>query len=451
MSTDPSHRQMGQSVGAKLRAARQAKKYTQSQLATPDFSVSYISAIERGQIHPSLRALEILARRLDLSSTQLLPERSHSEHGVGIVTPPLFDDETATELALLEAHIHILRGTATEAITHLKKLPTRTLHHKHRIRHSYLLGWAYMLTADMPNCEDALSEVERLSIEHNDSYSRLRAFNLLGLAHSSMSNHQQALQAHQRCLELLQDAQPSDPFFLCMVYSHLGQHHSNLNDFPSALHMFKQAIELAQGLATEAAMQSSYWTIAQHYSQAQEHHLASLYSHKCFYLSERPAGGVLKGEIYYYLGRTLLQSDQEKARTFLEDALLQPNNHQDVLSQASLTVCLAEWHFQHGNLSQAAQLSEQAYQLVQPLGESMIAAQALILWGRIDYAQKRCEEGDKHFVAGLEMLENLGLYEESSDQYALYAQLLDEGQRLQEAIAYYKRAFESRRRIGAYN
>src|SRR5579863_7204467 len=105
MSPDASHSQMGQSVGAKIRAARLARRYTQSQLAAPDFSVSYISAIERGQIHPSLRALEILARRLDLSSTQLLPERSQSEHGVGIVAPPPLDDEITTELALLEAQI----------------------------------------------------------------------------------------------------------------------------------------------------------------------------------------------------------------------------------------------------------------------------------------------------------------------------------------------------------
>jgi len=57
MSTDQSNNKLGQSVGAKIRAARQAKKYTQSQLALPDFSVSYISAIERSQIHASLRAL----------------------------------------------------------------------------------------------------------------------------------------------------------------------------------------------------------------------------------------------------------------------------------------------------------------------------------------------------------------------------------------------------------
>src|SRR5216684_9118833 len=75
MPSGQSYPQIGQTVGPRLRAARLAKKYTQSQLASPDFSVSYISAIERGQIHPSLRALEILARRLGLSSTQLLPSQ----------------------------------------------------------------------------------------------------------------------------------------------------------------------------------------------------------------------------------------------------------------------------------------------------------------------------------------------------------------------------------------
>lgn len=450
MSTDPSHRQIGQSVGAKIRAARQAKKYTQNQLAAPDFSVSYISAIERGQIHPSLRALEILAQRLELSSTQLLPERSQTEHSIGIIAPHPIDDEAATELSLLEAHIHILRGAALDAITNLKKLPIRSLNHQHRVRHSYLLGWAYLLIGEMQNCEVSLSEVDRLALEHNDFYSRVHAINLLGIAYSTMNNHQQALQTHQRCLEILQEAQTPDPFFLCIVYSHLGHHYTSLNDFSSSLSMFKQAIELAQDLASEDQLHSNYWAISQYYSEAQEHHLASIYAHKCLYLSQQPVNSCLKGEIYYYLGRALLKGDQETARTFLEDALLQPENNQDILSQASLLICLAESHLQSGNLSKAAQLTEQATQLVQHLAENMIAAQTLILHGRIDYAQHDYVKGDKSFVEGLAMLEHLGMNEEASDQSALYAQLLDEREQIQEAIVYYKRAFESRRRIGSY-
>src|SRR3979411_3145147 len=107
MPSDHSHQNIGQTVGAKIRAARLAKKYTQSQLAAPDFSVSYISAIERGQIHPSLRALEILAGRLGLSSTQLLPNRSQPEdrHGAQLSIPEREDEEMDT--ILLEANVQI--------------------------------------------------------------------------------------------------------------------------------------------------------------------------------------------------------------------------------------------------------------------------------------------------------------------------------------------------------
>src|SRR5437763_13805856 len=109
MSTDQSNSKLGQSVGAKIRAARQAKKYTQSQLAVPDFSVSYISAIERGQIHPSLRALEILAGRLGLTSTQLLPIRSQSDDQPSIAADTFQQNEEEDALHLLEADISIMQ------------------------------------------------------------------------------------------------------------------------------------------------------------------------------------------------------------------------------------------------------------------------------------------------------------------------------------------------------
>src|SRR5438445_2619826 len=111
MTIDPTHSQMGQSVGAKIRAARQAKKYTQSQLAHPDFSVSYISAIERGQIHPSLRALEILARRLDLSSIDFLPENTRNTFAGGVSANAESDEEEIAALTLLEAQVSILQDT----------------------------------------------------------------------------------------------------------------------------------------------------------------------------------------------------------------------------------------------------------------------------------------------------------------------------------------------------
>ena len=123
---------------------------------------------------------------------------------------------------------------------------------------------------------------------------------------------------------------------------------------------------------------------------------------------------------------------------------------QDSLTHASITIRLAEWFLVHNQLEEAAQLARQAFELARSFGNTIIAVETLLTQGRIAYAQEKYKEGDEHFVAGLDMLEQLQLHEELADQSASYAQLLDERNRAQDALTYYKRAFESRRRVGGY-
>src|SRR6185312_9147540 len=59
-------------LGQRLRKARLARNLTQSEVAQQQFSVSYISAVERGQIKPSLGALEKLSERLRVPLADLL-------------------------------------------------------------------------------------------------------------------------------------------------------------------------------------------------------------------------------------------------------------------------------------------------------------------------------------------------------------------------------------------
>src|SRR5262249_1161567 len=61
-------------LGQRLRRARLARNLTQGEVAKNQFSVSYVSAVERGQIRPSLGALERLAERLQVPLTDLLSE-----------------------------------------------------------------------------------------------------------------------------------------------------------------------------------------------------------------------------------------------------------------------------------------------------------------------------------------------------------------------------------------
>src|SRR5205085_3467849 len=220
MPSDQSFSQMGQSVGAKIRAARQAKKYTQSQLAVPDFSVSYISAIERGQIHPSLRALEILARRLGLSSTQLLP--GHGQDGTKATssTRTQVRSEEEVELELLEAQIAIRQGAVQQAIAQLLNVTSKDLSQRQQVQLRYLLGWAYSQTAQLQEGESVLSEALQL-IKDPDDYLSAQILNALGTVYASMHNYAQGLQAHQNSLDLLEKHSPHDPFFLAQVYTNM--------------------------------------------------------------------------------------------------------------------------------------------------------------------------------------------------------------------------------------
>src|SRR4051812_3261445 len=59
-------------LGQRMRAARPERKLSQEALAQPEFTKSYISAVERGKVRPSLKALELLSRRLDVPLSELL-------------------------------------------------------------------------------------------------------------------------------------------------------------------------------------------------------------------------------------------------------------------------------------------------------------------------------------------------------------------------------------------
>ena len=289
---------------AKLRAARLARRYTQSQLAAPDFSVSYISAIERGQIHPSLRALEILARRLDLNSSHLLPDRS--QPGNGVPAPSLSRDGDEMDLVLIEGQIAILQGNAQQAIHRLSRLPHKGMKPQLLLRQGLLLGWAYLLTDQLPASEQSLLDVEKHAKEQHNTPTLLHALYLLGQVYTAMYNHEQAQQGYERCLAEMEHAVPLDPFLQSQVYNLLGQEYAALEQSDMAIEKFKQAIAIAEELTDVTYLKTVYQEICTHYANTQEYLLATIYAHKCLHL-QRQNILPLKREIYHNLGRAMMK------------------------------------------------------------------------------------------------------------------------------------------------
>ncbi len=430
-----------------MRAARIAQHYTQSQLAAPDFSVSYISAIERGQIHPSLRALEILAARLGLTSTQLLPNRSQPEDRLSASSNHIEHDDDEIELALLEIHILIVQGATTEAIEQLENISIKRLKRQHLLRHRYLLGWAYYNTEQFQESEYVLTEGSQIAKELNAHYTDLHILNQLAITYAAMRNYAQALLAHQQTIELLESTEPYDPFLALQVYIQMGQHYTRLENFERALEMFTKALAITEGLSSAQHIQTTYARLSHYYATEKENNLAILYAYKSAQVHNQETMKRLGSELHHYLGHAILQGDQQKARAYLDEALQNPSVLQNSLTQASIYTRKAEWHFIRHELQDAEHDAKLAEALATAFGKTIILAEALIMLGRIEYAQQHHDDGSQHFVAGLDILEELGHHQELADESVRYAQLLEEAGKEREAFTHFRRAFQSRQKL----
>ena len=440
MPSDESHSTLGQSVGAKIRAARLAKKYTQSQLARPDFSVSYISAIERGQIQPSLRALAILAGRLGLSSTELLPSgEKSSAYTTTTVRDKSIPDEHEVELELLETQIVIRQGLPHKALEQLRNLTSKNLNPRQELQLRYLIGWAYSKTFQLQESESILLQAQQLANDQNNPLI-LRILNVLGTVYASMGNYKQALATHTETLKQIESHQPQDPFFLAQVYFNMGQHYTHLSQFDEAIAMFKRALDISQQLVTPQHLKSTYLHLTQKYAGEQDYHLATLNGYKYLYAASQQSNRALLAEIYHHLGLVMLQRDPQEVSSYLETALQQESVQQNPLVLASVMTQKAAWLLSQGNIAEAEHNAQQAHQLAEDSGNTLIGAETLLVLGRIAYAQKNYQLGDTHFEAALKMLEELGASDEFSHQAFVYAGLLEERGEVVKALQYYKQA-----------
>ena len=441
MASQSDHQKLGQTVGAKLRAARLTRKLTQSQLAQPDFSVSYVSAIERGQIQPSLRALEIFAQRLGVSSTELLSK--HTGQALHLFSESDTANKQDSEFQLLEAHLCILQGDYHQSVTLLRALPTDTLKSQQEIRRSYLLGMALYSAGLLQESEVVLTEAMNKATHQNDYFVKYIQ-NVLGSVHVSMHNQTQGFEYQLGNVDQLEkDSRPHDTFFDAQVYANIGWHYLSVDKIDSAVEMFQHALDQTRDFLEPESRTSMYWNMSRYLADSQQYFLATLYGHKTLQLLLQRYHASLRSEMYHYLGQAMLHQDLQKTLNDLERLLQDASLEEDALTFAILSAATAEALLRLGKVKKAYEYAQKACTFVSGYEDCVAIASISLTYGNIAYAQKEYQEGDTYFIAGLKMLERLSNREELADTYAIYAQLLEERGLQKEALTFYKQAYES--------
>jgi transcriptional regulator with XRE-family HTH domain len=227
-------------LGDRLRAARYARNLTQQDLAGDTFSKSYISAIERGKMTPSIQALRLLATRLDVTLASLLGEDSRPQSDTD--TPA---EEILTE-RLDEAETLLYQGDPTAALAHLGNEEAGSeVRLQNPARWEWLRGWA-LLQLDQEEEAMVLIQHGLQEAETSQAPCALGHFAFtLATAQAAKQDLEAAEHGFQTALRCAEEA--ADPTLLSLTQEHYAALLAAQGRYQHAYRVLQAAMSAAPG------------------------------------------------------------------------------------------------------------------------------------------------------------------------------------------------------------
>ena len=446
-------------LGPRLREARRAHQMSQEALAAPEFSKSYISAIERGRARPSLRALEVLARRLGLSVSDLLapgdPDAGAGRH-----------DATSALADLLDEAEHALNDRRpTAALLHLQAaasgitaLPSPA-GHPVRFRWHFLRGLACRRLGRAAEARAALTDALGVAEQMDDPEAAARAHLWLGALDAAEGRADRALEHHELGRQQLESGAVPEMLLRLQIVEHLAQDLAALNVPARAQAVYQETIELLERVENPARYAAHYWERRQALQAAGLADEARRCAALALSAQEVAAGLSLAARTCLRLARLrIAHQELADAEHLLARADILLGRVDEPLSHSALLSLYAELAVQRGQVDQAAVAVEQALKLsgaaygaageaADALARAQAAeayAEALGCSGAVAEQQGHREAADAAFHQALALAQGAGLADLRAALALRYADLLMARGALAQAAQYYQAAVSRR-------
>ncbi len=418
-----------QRLGQRLRRARLARNLTQGEVAKNQFSVSYVSAVERGQIRPSLGALEKLAERLHVPLTDLLND-AHPDQAFSALPAERRDSGTdrwreEIEARLLESQRNVSDGrpeALRDAVDALNRLANRQLTPRETAQVHLYLARAF---AQQGRADDARDEAQKGLAAADRAADAILAERLrfeLGTAYSLLRSHTLAFESFKRSLQAIEEGVLRDPSFRMQVLARLGAEAHSLNLHEEALRYFEQAAEAAKQAVNPRALGEAYSALSQTYSAKGDTVSARYYLVRSIASFDEARQRREVAAVHAQYGRALAQDNQvERALSELETARDTALAQQDAQGLAEGQRALALLYLRENRLEEASLAAQEALQQAETMHDPVQRAESLLTLAQVQERNKQSSEADRSFGEAIQLLTDSNAIESLAAAYESYS------------------------------
>lgn len=438
-------------IARRLRIARLAAGLTQQQLAGQEFSKGYISAIECGQMIPSLEALTLLAQRLGVTRAYLLGEGEddpetlkHNRRPPGLP----FDTHSQRikerfEPLLDQAHSFLRDGDWYEALQLLGESgePPNDLFGLHLLDWYWLSGWALALAERSDDAlrllQGGVELAERLSPRlPSTQHERLaetvvRLHHFLGMAYCALDQTPRAYEYHHQCQKAIGTGTVRDPFLKLLIWNGLGRDALILGRFEESISAYTKAVALARELCNSRQRGLAFWGLGAVYQES-----GNLQGAKESYLEaieafEEQKNLRLLAQVRNLLGLVHVQLHEfKRAEQQFRLSLEVVKPLEDYTTWAYILGNLAALYVAQSRWEEAIEAAETGLQVVKQRGDARNEGQLHLTLATIYEARKDQAAAEQELKKALECLKHHDLVVET---HARYARFLEAQGRFQEA------------------
>ena len=236
-----------QLISAIIRRTRRQLNLTQTQLGGTEYSKSYVSALERGKLIPSHRALQFFAAQLALPEDYLTKLVEQAEHEQSLTMSPASLHENESYLASEEGHMLdvLLEHSYRYSTQALHELPSFALEQLTTTTSSRRAGYAFLLGMSAQKKGEYATAVRSLeyALALAPRQQQPAILDALGYTCFLQNAPAIALHYHLRAHRLLEgedrDEIPSS--LLLNVALHCGNDYQSLGAYRQASAMYEEA------------------------------------------------------------------------------------------------------------------------------------------------------------------------------------------------------------------